>query len=153
MRGTLVMAVILAVAATAAVAAQDSSGDKGDPKGKESRPDDDLPYKGDVKWHGKALEANPDSFTLVKRTVGPKHVTWLLKVNSDAEASRIQQFPLAGTGTYQAQFLDEEGVPVASIELTPHTKDIRVGERVRYSLSLPGRDVVKRSVKVLIKLR
>lgn len=138
-------AVILALALAGSTWAQEKA------PGKNGVPKEDLPYQDRITWDVKVFEEDKESFTLLKRTAGKKEVVWLLELNSDTEVGRIVYYNISVR--YQALFLDADGVQVAVVVVAPHTQNIRKGERVRYTLTMPADDVIQKTTEVIIKLR
>jgi hypothetical protein len=112
---------------------------------------DPLPYARQIAWDVRAFDQSPDSFTPLRRSVAGDTVTWLLTVNSAAEVDRLLYF---GTqGVYTANFCDGNGVTLASVVLDPSTKDVRVNERIYYTLRLPSAEILGATRQVILKVR
>jgi hypothetical protein len=114
---------------------------------------DDLPLSGrkdGVDWDVDALEKT-ESLLVLKRTVNRKEVVWLVQVQDDVEVDRLQWWTIRQH--YTALFCDEDGVALTSVVLTPSQYDLRVGEKVRYTLRLPADDVLRNTKQVQIRIR
>jgi hypothetical protein len=113
-----------------------------------------LPSEDTLKWDVRAMEDNADAHALIKRTTGPREVNWTVRINSDAEVQRLYYYsPVSHLPQYYALFQDADGVTVQAVLILPSTRDARIGENVRYRLTVPGADVLSRSASVVIRLR
>jgi hypothetical protein len=109
---------------------------------------DPLPRADEIRWDVKVIEKGP--FTVEKRQVENKQVRWLLKVDTDEGAGQINVYSL-GTPGFYARFLDEDGVEITRVQLAASNTDgVRRGDKVRLTLTLPGKDVLKKTNKVVI---
>jgi hypothetical protein len=103
-----------------------------------------LPNANQLKWDVRGFEESP-SFEVVKRQVKGNQVTWVLE-NKRALGTEI-------TFGYQATLYDEDGVKLATLEITtePFLLNMGRGERNRFTLNLPPEDKLKGVRKVVIK--
>jgi hypothetical protein len=109
---------------------------------KEAR--DPLPQASQAGWDVRCFEESP-AFTVVKRRVKGNQVTWVLENKRDL-GTEI-------TFGYQAALYDEDGVKLATLEITtePFLLNMTKGERNRYTLDLPPEDKLKGVRQVVIK--
>jgi copper(I)-binding protein len=117
---------------------------------------DDLPLQDKVMWDVKTLEGDKESFTAVKRTVDndANKITWLLEVNSDKAANRLNDHnrPYVNNGQYFALCYDADGVIINKTALiTNPQEEMKKGDRVRATLKLPDEKVTSKTVKIVVK--
>jgi hypothetical protein len=105
---------------------------------------DPLPHASRLKWDVRGFEESP-SFAVVKRQVKGGRVIWVLENKRDL-GTEI-------TFGYQAALYDEDGVKLATLEITtePFLLNMSRGERNRFTLNLPPEDKLKGVRKVVIK--
>ena len=113
-------------------------------EGGEKEARDPLPHAKQLKWDVRGFEESP-SFTVVKRQVKGNQVTWVLE-NKRGLGTEI-------TFGYQATLYDEDGVKLATLEITtePFLLNMSRGERNRFTLNLPPEDKLRGLRKVVIK--
>ena len=112
--------------------------------GEKKETKDPLPHAKQFKWDVRGFEESP-TFEVVKRQVKGNQVTWVLE-NKRALGTEI-------TFGYQATLYDEDGVKLATLEITtePFLLNTGRGERNRFTLNLPPEDKLKGVRKVVIK--
>ena len=132
------LAVVLSLALAGSAWGDSRDGDEK----KEAR--DPLPHAKQLKWDVRGFEESP-AFEVVKRQVKGNQVTWVLE-NKRGLGTEI-------TFGYQATLYDEDGVKLATLEITtePFLLNMSRGERNRFTLNLPPEDKLKGVRKVVIK--
>jgi len=112
--------------------------------GEKKETKDPLPHAKQLKWDVRGFEESP-AFEVVKRQVKGNQVTWVLE-NKRGLGTEI-------TFGYQATLYDEDGVKLATLEITtePFLLNMSRGERNRFTLNLPPEDKLKGVRKVVIK--